>query len=191
MSPTSARLPRPAPGLCVLLAIASLAVWPAAAQSSTALIAPLHGGVVTETESHIFETVIARDGVHVWFFTDESAPAMIGRATGTASLKLPNGQVREAALTLRAPATDGAGVFFCPMHAEVVQKTPGECEPCGGMILFHQDELFGAVDLSGRDLAAVTAQIRLSGLKGRQKEATFSPAFPLPDVKAAPQTPGK
>ncbi len=191
MPPTITCSSRRAPALCILLAGAWLVSGPAAAQSPAPLTAPLHGGVVTETESHVFETTLARDGVHVRFFTDERAPAMIGRATGSASLKLPDGQVREVTLALRAPGADGPGVYFCPMHAEVVQKTPGECEPCGGMVLFHQDELFGAVDLTGLDLSAVTAQVRLNGLKGRQKEATFSPAFPQPDVKAAPQDPGK
>ena len=57
---------------------------------------------------------------------------------------------------LRAPAADGPGIYFCPMHAEVVQKTPGKCEPCGGMVLFHQDELFGAADLA-EVVAAFTA----------------------------------
>jgi hypothetical protein len=174
-----------------LLAVAALAAGPAAAQSPSPLTAPLHGGLVTETESHVFETALTRGGVHVWFFTDERAPALIASAAGTASLKMPDGQLREVALKLKAPGADGPGVYFCPMHAEVVQKTPGKCEPCGGMVMFHQDELFGATDLAGVDLAAVTAQIRLNGLKGRRNEATFSPAFPQPDVKAVPQTPGK
>ncbi len=156
----------------------------ALAATEGATTAPLHGGVVTETESHVFETLISRDGVHVWFHTDEMAPAMVGRAGGSATLKLPDGQVREVALVPRAPAAGSPGVFFCPMHPEVVQRTPGKCEPCGGMILFHQDELFGAVDLSGVEVREVSAQVRLTGLKGRQKEASFSPAFPAPDGKA-------
>jgi hypothetical protein len=177
--------------LAVLVAVFAAALPATAADVPAALTAPLHGGGVTEAESHVFETSLTREGLHVWFHTEERAPAMVGRASGTATLKLPNGQVREVALTLRVPAADGPGVYFCPMHAEVVQKTPGRCEPCGGMVLFHQDELFGTADLAGVDLAGVTAQVRVTGLKGRRKEATFSPAFPLPDVKAAPQTTGK
>ena len=168
----------------IAVALAASAGSALAAAATAAATAPLHGGVVTETDSHVFEALIARDGVHVWFHTDEKAPAMIGRAGGSATLKLPDGQVREVALVLRAPAAGAPGVFFCPMHAEVVQRAPGQCEPCGGMILFHQDELFGAVDLSGVEVGAVTAQVRLTGLKGRQKEASFSPAFPAPDGKA-------
>lgn len=159
--------------------------------ATDALTAPLHGGVVTETDSHVFETLIDRGGVHVWFHTDERAPAMVGRAGGTATLKLPDGQVREVALVLRTPAAGAPGVFFCPMHPEVVRKEPGQCEPCGGMILFHQDELFGAVDLAGVDPREVTAQVRLTGLKGRQKEASFSPAFPGPDGKAGQSGTGR
>ena len=92
---------------------------------------------------------------------------------------------------LDAMAADDPGIFFCPMHAEVVQTTPGKCEPCGGMILYHQDELFGAFDLSKVELSKVTAQVRLTGLKGRQKEATFSPVFPRPDGKAEAAAQGR
>ena len=168
--------------LAAMTVLAVLTLPPAV--RADVVTAPLHGGTLTETEGHVFETLIDRDGVHVWFHTDEKAPAMIGRAGGTASLRLPDGQVREVALTLRAPAEGSPGIFFCPMHPEVVQSSPGRCDPCGGMILFHQDELFGTVDLSGVDPGAVTAQVRLTGLKGRQKEASFSPAFPAPDGKA-------
>lgn len=165
-----------------VLAIASSAP---AAPAPAVPTAPLHGGVVIETEQHVFETLVDRQGIHVWFHTDEKAPAMVGRAAGTATLRLPDGQVREVSLAPRTPAAGGAGVYFCPMHPEVVQDAPGKCEPCGGMVLFHQDELFGAIDLGGQDPAAVTAQVRVTGLKGRQKEASFSPAFPRPDGKAA------
>lgn len=158
---------------------------------AASLVAPLHGGAVTESNGHVFESLLAADGLHVWLFTDESAPAMAGAAAGTASLKLPDGKVREITLARRDAPVAGQGVFFCPMHAEVVRSAPGQCEPCGGMKLFHQDELFGASDLKGVDLAAVAAQVRVTGLKGKQKEASFSPAFPRPDGKAAPHAQGK
>lgn len=186
---------RPPNGRASVLTIALLAALPAAATGTNdALTAPLHGGTVTETDTHTFETTVAGDGVHIWFFTDERAPAMAGRATGTATLKLPDGQTREVPLAVRTPTAGGPGVYFCPMHAEVVRKAPGRCEPCGGMILFHQDELFGAVDLTGLelpDLAAITAQIRLTGLQGRSHEAAFSPAFSLPDGKVTSHGTGK
>ncbi len=157
----------------------------AAAEPAKAPVPPLHGGVVTATDGHAFETLVAQDGLHVWLYTDESAPAMVGRAGGSATLKLPDGGARELTLAVKAPVKDAPGTYFGPMHAEVVQTTPGTCEPCGGMVLFQQDELFGAADLQGVDLAKVAAQVRLAGLKGQPKEATFSPAFPRPDGKAA------
>ena len=76
------------------------------------------------------------------------------------------------------------------MHAQVVQDTPGQCKLCGGMTLFVQDHLFGAVDLAGVDPAKVTAMIRVTGLGGGEKEATFAPAFSTPEQKAAAGTTG-
>lgn len=173
-----------------VLFVLALALSAGSAGAGT-LVAPLHGGAVTESSGHVFESVLAADGLHVWLYTDESAPAMAGAVAGTASLKLPDGNAREITLARRdAPVAD-QGVFFCPMHAEVVRTAPGQCEPCGGMKLFHQDELFGASDLKGFDLAAVAAQVRVTGLKGKLKEASFSPAFPLPDGKAAPHAQGR
>lgn len=173
------------------LGIGLLAAVSASADSPEALTAPLHGGTVSEAGSHVFESALAADGLHVWFYTDERAPAMVGHAGGTATLKLPDGQLREVTLAQRAPEAEAAGVYFCPMHAEVVQKTPGKCEPCGGMVLFHQDELYGAVDLKGVNLSEVSTQVRLTGLKGKEKEVSFTSAFPLPDGKAAPEAAGK
>lgn len=178
-------------GAASAVALAAMLALGAVTSQASQLVAPLHGGAVSESNGHVFESVLAADGLHVWLFTDESAPAMAGAAAGTASLKLPDGKVREVTLARRdAPAAE-QGVFFCPMHAEVVRTAPGQCELCGGMKLFHQDELFGASDLKGVDLAAVSAQVRVNGLKGKQKEASFSPAFPRPDGKAAPRAQGK
>lgn len=173
------------------LLVAALSAAVISARAAEPLVAPLHGGALTETESHVFETLVDREGLHVWFHTDEKAPAMVGRAGGTATVRLPGGAVREVTLALRAPAGGAPGVFFCPMHAEVVQRSPGKCDPCGGMVLFHQDELFAALDLGGADPREVTAQVRLTGLKGRQKEASFSPAFPAPDGKAGRNDTGR
>lgn len=144
-----------------------------------------HGGTLTTTPAHTFETVMAADGVRVFLLTDEAAPAMVEKAAGTAVLKLPGGRSLEVALVRREPAAGESATYFCPMHAEVVQDEPGTCEPCGGMTLFEQDFLFGAADLKGLDLAGIGVMIRLSGLRGPEKEATFSPAFPTPDTKAA------
>lgn len=182
---------RPTVTLLPAVLAAALSAAAITAVAAEPLVAPLHGGVLVESDAHVFETLVDREGLHVWLHTDEKAPAMVGRTAGTATVKLPNGDVREVTLAPRTPAGDAGGVFFCPMHAEVVQTEPGKCAPCGGMVLFHQDELFGAIDLKGADPREVTAQVRLTGLKGRQKEASFSPAFPAPDGKAGQASAGK
>lgn len=187
----SSRNPQRRRGPAVARALAIALTLGAVASQAASVVAPLHGGAVSESNGHVFESVLATDGLHVWLYTDENAPAMAGAAGGTASLKLPDGKVREITLARRDAPVAGQGIFFCPMHAEVVRTVPGQCEPCGGMKLFHQDELFGAGDLMGIDLAAVTAQVRITGLKGKQKEASFSPAFPQPDGKAAPHAQGR
>ena len=173
----SKRLPIAAAALVSLIA--------AAGGAATATIAPLHGGAVTATKAHAFETLITPQGVRVFLYTDELAPAMAEKATGTAKLALPDGRTLEVPLKTRQPAAGEPTSYFCPMHAEVVRDAPGKCEPCGGMVLFVQDHLFGAADLGDVDLAGVSALIRVSGLRGVEKEATFTPAFPTPDGKAA------
>jgi hypothetical protein len=171
------RLPIAAAALASLIAVAA-----AAAPATTA---PLHGGAVTATKAHAFETLVTPQGVRVFLYTDELAPAMVEKATGTAKLALPDGRTLEVPLKAHQPAAGEPISYFCPMHAEVVRDAPGKCELCGGMVLFVQDHLFGAADLGGVDLAGVSALIRVSGLRGVEKEATFTPAFPTPDGKAA------
>jgi hypothetical protein len=94
MSRALTRCRRPHPGAAVITALTLCVVVAAPALAAGALMAPLHGGAVTETEAHVFEAAIARDGIHVWFHTDERAPAMIGRAAGSATLRLPDGKVQ-------------------------------------------------------------------------------------------------
>jgi len=173
----SKRLPIAAVALASLIAVSG-----GAAPATTA---PLHGGAVTATKAHAFETLIMPQGVRVFLYTDELAPAMVEKATGTAKLALPDGRVLEVPLKAHQPAAGEPTSYFCPMHAEVVRDAPGKCELCGGMVLFVQDHLFGAADLGDVDPAGVSALIRVSGLRGIEKEATFTPAFPTPDGKAA------
>lgn len=154
------------------------------------ITAPLHGGSVVATPSQAFETVLAPDGILVFLHTDGLAPAMVEHAAGTAQLALPDGRTLEVELAVREPADGRPTTYFCPMHTEVVQDGPGRCEPCGGMILYAQDHLFGPADLAGVDLAGVQAMIRITGLRGAQKSATFSPAFPTPAGKAGQATKG-
>ncbi len=170
-----------------IVAVAAVAILPllaVAAGAGSATVAPLHGGAVTATKAHAFETLITPQGVRVFLYTDESAPAMVEKATGTAKLALPDGRTLDVPLKTRQPAGGEPTAYFCPMHAEVVRDAPGKCELCGGMVLFVQDHLFGAADLGAVDPAAVTALIRVSGLRGAEKEATFTPAFSTPDEKA-------
>jgi hypothetical protein len=163
---------------------AALAVVAAAAMAASPVTAPLHGGGVTTTKSHAFETLITPQGVRVFRYTDELAPAMIEKSAGTAKLKLPDGRTLDVILKAHTPVAGDPTSYFCPMHSSVVREAPGKCELCGGMTLFVQDHLFGAADLAGVDLAKVSAMIRVTGLSGSEKEATFAPAFSTPEKKA-------
>ena len=171
-------------------AVAVMALPAAIVGAAAPVTAPLHGGVVSTTKAHAFETLITAQGVRVFLYTDELAPAMVEKAAGTATLALPGGRTLELPLKARQPAAGEPTSYFCPMHAEVVRDAPGKCELCGGMTLFVQDHLFGAADLAGVDPAAVSALIRVTGLRGGEKEASFAPAFSQPEEKAGPARAG-
>ncbi len=173
--------------LFLAAALPCLATTALAAAPTTA---PLFGGVVTTTKAHAFETLLTPQGVRVFFYTDELAPAYVEKATGTAKLKLPDGRTLDLALKAREPAAGEPTSYFCPMHPPVVRMAPGKCEQCGGMVLYVQDHLFGAADLAGVDLTRVSAMIRVTGMRGGEKEATFAPAFSTPDKKAGAGTTG-
>lgn len=143
-----------------------------------------HGGIISVTKGHAFETVVAPHGIRVYLYTDEHAPAMVEKATGQATLSLPGDKTVTVKLGQEIPGDKEPATYFCPMHAEVVRDKPGECEPCGGMKLFKQDRLSGQVDLSKVALGEVKAMIRVTGMRGAEKEATFTPAFRTPDRKA-------
>ena len=165
-------------GLALLFAVG------ASASDETPKVAPLHGGVVNATQSYVFETVVSNDGLRVYLYTKAKTPAMVDKATGKAMLKLPGGKSMEVNLVHEVPDTTDAVVYFCPMHPEVVQDMPGKCDLCRGMVLYEQDRLFAKADLSGLKPEDLSAMIRVSGLRGREKEATFTPAFRMPDRKA-------
>lgn len=175
--------------------LAASTVAPAAGIAATAdpaaITAPLHGGAVTKTAAGLFETALAADGVRVWFYSAKGSPMGVEKAGGKASLKLPDGRSLDLTLAARQPAKSEAAIYYCPMHAEVVQREPGKCKLCGGMNLYTQDYLFAAADLAKVAPSAVTAQIRLTGLDGAQKEATFAPIFTAPPAGTAPQKTGK
>ena len=150
----------------------------APANASTSRTAPLYGGAVSKTRSHVFETQLMPDGVRIWFYSDKAAPANVEKSGGTADLKLPDGRNLKLALSPRQPTAKEPGVYFCPMHADVVERKPGECGTCGGMKLYTQDYLFGAADLAGVAPSGVVARIRLTELAGDEKEVTLTPTFP-------------
>jgi hypothetical protein len=154
---------------------------PAAGQAG---ISARHGGTMSMTKGHVFETVMAPHGLRVYLYTDEQAPAMVEKATGSATLSLPGDKTVTVKLTPEVPGDKEPATYFCPMHASVVRDKPGECELCGGMKLFKQDRLYGQVDLSKVKLDEVKATIRVTGMRGAEKEATFTPAFRTPDRKA-------
>lgn len=168
----------------LLLAAGAAITLAAGADASPASPAARHGGVMAATKAHAFETVLTPFGVRVYLYSDENGPAMVEKATGTATLTLPNGKSVEAKLAAEVPGDKEPATYFCPMHVEVVQDQPGECKLCGGMKLFKQDRLFGSADLSKVKLADVKVKIHVTGMRGPEKEATFTPAFPAPDGKA-------
>lgn len=153
------------------------------------IVAPLHGGQVSRTPAGDFETVFAPDGVRVYLYTAEGAPAMVEGAGGSAVITRPGGKPVETKLAMEVPAKGEDAVYFCPMHAEVVQRTPGECAKCGGMKLYVQNRLFGKTDLKA-PAGSIRAEVTIGGLPGEGKQATFTVSNLAP-IGAPPAQPGK
>jgi hypothetical protein len=137
----------------------------------------LHGGQVTMTKAHHFETVFGADGIRVYFYTDKQSPLMAQKAEGTATLRFQDGTSREVPLLQQKPKEGEKTAYFCPMHADVVQMEPGECGKCGGMKLFAQDYLYGKVDLGDVEPGSLKATIRIQGLSGAEPEALFTETY--------------
>jgi hypothetical protein len=156
----------------------------AAEANPPANAAARHGGVMTLTKAHAFETVLAPHGIRVYIDTEEQTPAMVEKATGVATITLADGKTTTVKLVAEAPGGNEPATYFCPMHAEVIQDKPGECTLCGGMKLFKQDRLHGQVDLSKIKPEELKLSVKVSGMRGTEKEVTFSPAFRAPDRKA-------
>ncbi len=144
----------------------------------------LHGGSVTMTEQHHFETVFTPDGIRIYEYTGEQAPAMVNKtAAGTVKLVYKDGKTEEIPLVSEAPAKGEKAVYFCPMHANVVKTEPGVCDQCGGMTLFTQNRLFAKADLSKAEPGSLQAIVHITGLKGSEPEVTFT------ETNAAPAAP--
>lgn len=160
------------------------------AGESAATTAPLHGGVVTSTREHRFETVLAPGGLFVYAYTKSGAPAMVEVTTGDATLRLPDGTTKEVTLSREKPVDGEAATYFCPMHDAVVRTAPGVCEPCGGMELYTQDRLAGRVDLASVGPEAVHASIHLRGLTAKEPEVEITQDLTMvAGTSAAPGTP--
>jgi hypothetical protein len=150
----------------------------------------LHGGEAAMTKAHHFETVWTPDGLRIYVYTGEQAPAMVEKATGSVTFHMKDGTSKVVPLAKQAPDTnESPAVYFCPMHPEVVQSEPGICTLCGSMKLFTQDRLFAPMDLAKAEPGTVKAVVKLSGLQGAEKETTLTASFTgfpkKPGVKAA------
>lgn len=113
-----------------------------------ALPKSLHDGVVTVMKEHCFETVFSSDGIQIYMYDIKMAPMLMQRVKATATILTKGGSKIEAPLVLDSPKSGEKTIYFCPMHAEIVQAAPGICEPCGGMELIPHDRLFGKANLS-------------------------------------------
>lgn len=137
----------------------------------------LHGGQVSMTEAHHFETVFAEDGIHVYIYTMEQAPMMVESAKGVASLRLEDGSKLDVPLATRAATKADGIVYFCPMHPAVVQMQPGECSLCGGMKLYEQDHLHAKADLSKYAPGKMKVLVEVQGLGKPEPNARFVATF--------------
>ncbi len=137
----------------------------------------MHGGQVSMTKEHHFETVFLPNGVTVYAYSKQEAPAMIEEAKGSAKVSYRDGTSKTVALVAGVPAEKEPAVYFCPMHEQVVQSEPGKCKLCGGMKLFKQDRLIGALDLSKARPGDLEMTIQISGLAGAEPEVTFTEKF--------------
>lgn len=137
----------------------------------------LHGGTVTMTRNHHFETLYAPDGIRIFTYSADQAPQMAEKAKGRMTLKFKDGRTQELPMVAKKPLKGETTVYFCPMHKDLVQMEPGVCPKCGGMTLYVQDYLYGAVDLSQVEPGTLKAVIRIEGLAGPEADATFTETF--------------
>lgn len=136
--------------------------------------AQLHGGRVTATKAHIFETVVSWDGIRIYRYTASQAPVEIDQAAATATIASRDGTKKDLSLVRRVPAEGEPAVYFCPMHEQVIRQEPGICGTCGGMNLIAQDYLYGEANLSQVDPVAMTTLLRIEGLGGEEPAVTFA-----------------
>jgi len=147
----------------------------------------LHGGQVTRTPNHHFETTFDPDGIRIFTYSADQAPQMTDKAKGVVTLKFKDAPAREIALVVQQPQKGERTVYFCPMHADVVQMEPGICEKCGGMKLYAQDYLFAKADLAKVAPGTLETVVSIEGLKVPESKVTFTQAFlAMSSTSAAP-----
>lgn len=164
-----------------------------AAETHTHEKCMLHGGQVSMTKQHHFETVFAPDGISIYIYTDIQAPATAEGTNGAVTLIFKDGKKKAVPLRPEPPVV-GKTVYYCPMHSEVVQMEPGSCSLCGGMKLFTQDRLLAKVDLSKVEPGTLTAAFSVGGLGGSEPQASFTvhngkPAAPPAEAKPEGRAP--
>ena len=135
----------------------------------------LHGGHVTMTKAHHFETLFGPDGVRIYIYSADQNPLPIGKAIGTVTISDKTGAAQEIKLVTNTPKEGEKVVYFCEMNDTPPQMAPGKCSTCG-MKLIPQAGLFGAADLSKAEPGNVKAVVHLTGLDGVEKEVTFTEA---------------
>jgi len=133
----------------------------------------LHGGNVFMTPTHPFETVFAPDGIRVYMYASDENPVSMDKISGTVRITTKHGGSRELKLVPNVVKKGESAVYFCPMYDSPPQMAPGRCPGCG-MNLILQGGLFAAVDLSKVEPGTVKAVVHLTGLDGKEKEATFT-----------------
>lgn len=138
----------------------------------------LHQGVVSVTKENRFETVVGPDGLRIYRYAANDVPATVGSATGTVTLTLADGSIRELDLVPAEPHKGDATAYFCPGHPQATRMEPGICEACGSMRLMAQDHLVGPYKASGSSARPATAAVHLQGLSGPETEVRFSVDFP-------------
>jgi hypothetical protein len=149
----------------------------------------LHGGHVTMTRNHHFETLFSPDGIRIFTYTAEHAPQMTEKAKGRVTLTFKDGSTKVLPLVTQRPSDREKTAYFCPMHQDVVQMEPGVCPKCGGMKLYAQDYLFGKVDLSGVEPGTLKASVAIEGLAKPETEVTFTETNAGPAPEAQPGSP--
>jgi hypothetical protein len=136
----------------------------------------LHGGHITTTRANAFETVFASDGIRIYRYDETGAPAVFGDSKGSARMRTADGARSKIDLVRRIPEP-GDGIWFCPMHAQVIQSRPGACQLCG-MQLFAHDYLFvpagEAFRFEGAAAGPIEIEVKLKGLGDPENKATFA-----------------